>query len=346
MNISKEKRDKMLSFLEELRQQNTDDANIRALNEIENYIKEKKYGLVWEKHSEEIDQMLLENIPVFSEDRDRRICKDEGMPWNFVIEGDNLQALYLLEKTHKGKIDCIYIDPPYNTGAKDWKYNNDYVVKEDNYRHSRWISMMESRLKISRTLLARDGILITTIDDNELANLYLLIETIFPEYQNTIITIQMNPGGTQGNGFSVTNEYAIVTYLKNEAQIFKKQHVGDDPYNLRRWGSTSNRYEGATCFYPIIINNEGEICGFGDLLPEDEHPSAQVERNEDGTIYVWPIDKEGIEKKWRYGRDTVESVRDRMFYEIVGDRIEVKLYRKTAPFKTVWTNDEYGPLSS
>lgn len=238
----------------------------------------------------------MNNIPVLCADSERRLCKDESLHWDFVIEGDNLQALYLLEKTHKGKIDCIYIDPPYNTGSHDWKYNNNYVGKEDEYRHSLWISMMYRRLSMARKLLAKDGVLITTIDDNEFANLYLLIESIFPEYQNTIITIQMNPGGTQSNGFSVTNEYAIVTYLKDKATIYRKEHIGEDPYNLRRWGSTSNRYEGATCFYPVIISPDGEICGFGDVLPDELHPLAEVEKQEDGSLYVWPIDKNNVEK--------------------------------------------------
>ncbi len=344
-NISKEKRDRMITYLEQLKEQHSDDDSIRALNEIENQLREKKYGLVWEEHSEEVDELLKDSIPILVADCNRRLCTNPELPWNFIIEGDNLQALYLLEKTHKNKIDCIYIDPPYNTGAKDWKYNNNYVVKEDVYRHSLWISMMSSRLLSARKLLSKDGVLITTIDDNELANLYLLIESIFPEYHNTIITIQMNPGGTQSDGFSVTNEFAIVTYLKESAKIARKAHIGDDPYNLRRWGSTSNRYEGATCFYPIIINSAGEICGFGDVLPDDVHPASQVEKQSDGSFLVWPIDKNNIEKKWRYARDTVETVLDRMFYERDGDRIEIKLTRDTEPFKTVWVNEEYNSES-
>ena len=102
-NISKQKRDRMLAILEELKKTHSDDASIRAFNEIENHLREKKYGLVWEEHTEEVDEMLKENIPVFCEDKERRLCKDENLPWNFIIEGDNLQALYLLGKTHRGK---------------------------------------------------------------------------------------------------------------------------------------------------------------------------------------------------------------------------------------------------
>lgn len=183
-NISKIKRDKMIAFLEELKKTHSDDESIRAFNEIENSLIEKKYGLVFEEHTEEVDERLQEEIPVLCEDKERRICKDENLPWNFIIEGDNLQALYLLEKTHKGKIDCIYIDPPYNTGAKDWKYNNNYVDGNDVYRHSKWLSMMARRLMLAKGLLnPQTGVLVVAIDDNELNTLGLLLQEIFPTYK-------------------------------------------------------------------------------------------------------------------------------------------------------------------
>lgn len=343
-NITKQKRDEMIAFLEELKKTHSDDSSIRAFNEIENTLIEKKFGLIFEEHTEEVDEKLKNEIPILCADEERKICKDKNLPYNFIIEGDNLQALYLLEKTHRGKIDCIYIDPPYNTGAKDWKYNNNYVDKNDLYRHSKWLSMMNTRLRMARKLLKTDGALITTIDDNEFANLYSLLTEIFPECYNAIITIQMNPGGTQGKSFSVTNEYAIITYFK-DTKIYRKLHDGGDTYNLRRWGSTSNRYEGATCFYPIILDKNNNIIGFGDVLPDDIHPKSQVEIQKDGSKFVWPIDVQNIEKKWRYARDTVESVLNRMFVEQNNERIEIKLKRETEPPKTVWINGEYNAES-
>lgn len=344
INVTKLKRDEMIDFLEELKKTHSDDSSIRAFNEIENTLTEKKFGLVFEEHTEEVDEKLKNEIPILCADEERKICKDKNLPYNFIIEGDNLQALYLLEKTHRGKIDCIYIDPPYNTGAKDWKYNNNYVDKNDLYRHSKWLSMMNTRLRMARKLLKTDGALITTIDDNEFANLYSLLTEIFPECYNAIITIQMNPGGTQGKSFSVTNEYAIITYFK-DTKIYRKLHDGGDTYNLRRWGSTSNRYEGATCFYPIILDKNNNIIGFGDVLPDDIHPKSQVEIQKDGSKFVWPIDVQNIEKKWRYARDTVESVLNRMFVEQNNERIEIKLKRETEPPKTVWINGEYNAES-
>lgn len=122
-NLSKIKREKMLEYLEKMKVQNNDDENIRAITEIENALNEKKYGLVWEEHSEKVDEELIHNIPIFVEDEKRRITVDENLPYNFLLEGDNLHSLKLLEKTHKGKIDVIYIDPPYNTGNKDFIYD-------------------------------------------------------------------------------------------------------------------------------------------------------------------------------------------------------------------------------
>ena len=119
-NLSKIKREKMLEYLEKLKEKNSDDENVRAITEIQNALNEKKYGLVWEEHSEKVDEMLEHNIPIFAEDEERRIIVDEKLPYNFLLEGDNLHSLKLLEKTHKGKIDVIYIDPPYNTGEKDF----------------------------------------------------------------------------------------------------------------------------------------------------------------------------------------------------------------------------------
>ena len=196
-NLSKIKRDNMIAFLEELKKEHSDDASIRAFNEIENHLRDKKYGLIWEEHSEAVDEMLEENIPVLTADPERRLCKDETLPWNFIIEGDNLQALYLLEKTHRGKVDCIYIDPPYNTGARDWKYNNDYVDNNDVYRHSKWLSMMKNRLIIAKQLLnPADAVLIVTIDEKEYLRLGCLLEELFPEARIQMVSSVINHAGS------------------------------------------------------------------------------------------------------------------------------------------------------
>ena len=218
-NITKQKRDEMLAFLEQLKADHNDDASIRAFNEIQNHLTEKKFGLVFEEHTEEVDEKLLTHIPVLCADKDRRLCKDESKPWNFIIQGDNLQALYLLEKTHRGKVDCIYIDPPYNTGARDWKYNNDYVDGQDVYRHSKWLSMMKSRLMVAKHLLnPQNSVLIVTIDEKEYLHLGCLLEELFPTSRIQMISSVINPkGNRRDDEFSRCEEYIFFVYIGNAA---------------------------------------------------------------------------------------------------------------------------------
>ena len=136
----------MLEFINHLKEQHTDDDTLIALGEIENELNIKKYGLVWEQHEEEVDVMIRDNVPVFTEVAEREITATDTNDYNFLLEGDNLHSLKLLEKTHAGKIDVIYIDPPYNRGKTDFKYNDNYILKEDSFKHSKWLSFMESRL--------------------------------------------------------------------------------------------------------------------------------------------------------------------------------------------------------
>lgn len=149
-NLSKIRREKMLKYLEKLKAINNDDEHIRAITEIENALNEKKYGLVWEEHSEKVDEILEHSIPIFVDDEARKITKNENEAYNFLLEGDNLHSLKLLEKTHRGEIDVIYIDPPYNTGNKDFIYDDSFVDKTDGYAHSKWIFFMEKRIRISK----------------------------------------------------------------------------------------------------------------------------------------------------------------------------------------------------
>ena len=341
-NITKLKREKMISFINELKKTYTDDESIIALNEIENHITEKKFGIVFEEHEEQVDEMLIDNIPVFCEDKDKKVCLDETKPYNFLIEGDNLQALYLLEKTHKNKVDCIYIDPPYNTGARNWKYNNDYVDSKDVYRHSKWLSMMNKRLRISKNLLKDDGVLICAIDENELATLKLLLEDIFDvAYQVDVISIIQNPRGIQGDNFSYTNEYALFVYKKHYKVICDKE-VEDQDIDwspLRNWGSESLRSDAKNCFYGIRVK-DGKIVGFDEVLQDDIHPNKN-ETNENGEIIVYPIDNSNIERKWRYARQSVESIINILRAEEKNGVWDIFIGKPYAPYKTVWTDKKY-----
>ena len=166
------------------------------IQEIKKLKKRKKFGLVWEDKQEEVVEQCKTKLPILEEVKSKEIMTDKEKPVNILIEGDNYHALSVLNYTHKGKIDVIYLDPPYNTGAKDWKYNNNYVDAEDPYRHTKWLSFMNHRLGLAKNLLSEDGIICVTIDDYEMPRLWLLMEDIFGEENHLgTIAIRINPGG-------------------------------------------------------------------------------------------------------------------------------------------------------
>lgn len=225
-NLSQLKREKMLAFLEALKEQHSDDESLIAINQIEHEITSKKYGLVWEQHEEEVDVKMQTHIPVFTEDKEREIIGNlDSEDYNFLLEGDNLHSLRLLEKTHRGKIDVIYIDPPYNRGKNDFKYDDDFVVAEDGYKHSKWLSFMEKRLKIARDLLSNIGVIIVNIDEHESYPLMCLLQEIFGEENNIgeIIWNKQNPKG-DSLGVSAMHE-TIFCFCKNRTSFFSKGNV-------------------------------------------------------------------------------------------------------------------------
>ena len=345
-NISKIKREKMLKYLDSLKAIHNDDESIKMFNEIEDSLAEKKYGLIFEEHTEQVDELLENNIPILTEDKNRVLIKDKSKPVNFIIEGDNLQALYLLEKTHRGKVDCIYIDPPYNTGARDWKYNNDYVDINDTYRHSKWISMMKRRLEIAKKLLKSDtGVLICAIDDNELNRLGLLLEDLFPLKKITPVTVVHNPSGTQGNNFSYNNEFLLFVYNANIVSIMPEERDDENadirPFMNGAKGKSGNylRTSGANTFYPIIVK-DNRIIGFGNVCDNAYHPN-RVEQIDD-KYYIYPIDNNGVERKWLFARDSVDAISSELFIKTEKNGFPV-IYRKKNRInhKTVWLNPEY-----
>lgn len=216
-NLSQQKRERMLALLQKIKEEHTDDDDMLvALGEIENELNSKKYGLVWEKHEEEVDRMMQDNIPVFTEVKEREIKAIDENAYNFLLEGDNLHSLKLLEKTHAGKIDVIYIDPPYNRGKNDFRYNDDYIVKEDGYKHSKWLSFMEERLIVAKELLSDKGLIFISIDDNEIAQLRLLMDEIFGEsnFINSFIWKRNSSVKTEKDKFTINTEYVLL-YAKS-----------------------------------------------------------------------------------------------------------------------------------
>ena len=185
-NISKQKRDDLIVKIKAIRayisaapQDENTSKLLTYLSDLEKDVNGKKYGLVFEEHREGIDQILEENTPVLTEEPD--LLLDNGGEMNFLLEGDNLAALQLLEKTHRGRIDLIYIDPPYNTGNRDFVYDDSFVDSQDTFRHSKWLSFMSKRLELAKHLLSENGVIFISIDDREQAGLKLLCDSIFDE---------------------------------------------------------------------------------------------------------------------------------------------------------------------
>lgn len=279
-NLSQQKRERMLAFLNKVKEEHKDDdETLIALDEIENELNSKKYGLVWEKHEEEVDRMMQDNIPVFTEVKEREIKATDENSYNFLLEGDNLHSLKLLEKTHAGKIDVIYIDPPYNTGNQDFIYDDAFIDKNDGYSHSKWLSFMSERLEIAKRLLSDDGVIFISIDDNEQAQLKLLCDSIFGE-DNFIGNICRATGTTTGqdaNKIGSSLDFAFV-YRKTNSFILRGLPLsakdmkrfnnvdGKGRYStlqLRKTGNEDKREDRPNMFYPVIAPDGEKVYPFG-----------------------------------------------------------------------------------
>ena len=316
----------------------------KEIDRLKKSVKAKKYGLVWMDVPERFDEECENKLPVLKEIPEKAIINKDSKPTHILIEGDNYHALTCLNYTHKGKIDVIYIDPPYNTGAKDWKYNNDYVDENDPWRHSKWINFMSNRLHLAKRLLEKNGVLICTIDENEHASLGLLLQEIFSDREIVCVTIIHNPGGIQGNNFSYCHEYAYFVYPAGGRYI-NLQERDEDP-DIRPLRNVSKgdhlRNTAANCFYPIFVK-KGEIVGFGDVCPDSFHPKSANIVRKDGIIEIYPIDTQGNERKWVFARQSVEAIIGELSVEYNKKRRIWDIIRKKTnfPYKTVWTDSKY-----
>ena len=300
-----------------------------------------KFGLVWEDNPEEIVEFSKKNLPYLMKDEKKSFTFKNQEAHNLLIEGDNYQSLLALTATHAGKIDCIYIDPPYNTGAKDWIYNNDYVDSNDTYRHSKWLSMMKNRLQLAKVLLKDDGVLVCAIDENEFTRLGLLIEQVFSNHENHCVTIEHNPRGIQGRNFSYTHEYAYFSFSKTEKLIGSRKIEDEDISwrNIRDNGGESLRSDARNCFYSVIVE-DGQIVGFGDVYPKNEHPKSQTEKH-GNQFHVFPIDPKGVERKWRFARQTIDSKLHLLRVKESAKGIEIEIGKDYGTVRTVWQGSRY-----
>jgi adenine-specific DNA-methyltransferase len=262
----------------------------------------------------ETQSVSLDDLVVVAEFRDTihpglvstgKVQRGSNKPCHSVINGENYHVLKALTYTHRGKVDAIYIDPPYNTGAKDWKYNNDYVESDDLYRHSKWLAMMERRLRVASELLnPNDSVLIVTIDEKEYLRLGLLLEQVFPEAAIQMVSTVINPSGAKRDAlFSRSDEYIFFVTL-GAAKVSHPR--GDGLQNqvrwwyLRRTDVTSKRGTkkgGTSQFYPIYVDKRtSRIVKLGEALrPEDDHFKVPQFA---GTVPVFPIRDDGLHMNW------------------------------------------------
>lgn len=293
-NLSQQKRQRMLEFLQKLREEHKDDDSVLiALGEIESELNAKKYGLVWEQHEEAVDVQMRTQIPVFTEDAEREITAVPGGAYNFLMEGDNLHSLRLLEKTHKGRIDVIYIDPPYNTGNKDFVYDDKYVDAVDGFRHSKWISFIGERLRIAIDLLSEQGCILISINDLEYAQLKLLCDDIIGEekYIGTLIwKSRQNKDNRNITGVSVDHEY-VLAYAK---EIDKRNFKGGDR-QVERYSNPDNDPRGPW--------TSGNMVG---IATEDQRPNLHYDFIDHRTGINYGKPSMG----WRYDRNTMRRLVD------------------------------------
>ena len=252
-----------------------------------------------------------------------------------VIKSENFQALNLLYSSLWRQVSCVYIDPPYNSQSTEILYKN-------NYKHSSWLTLMLNRLGIGKALLKEGGSLIVAIDENEQERLGMLLDGLFPGWNRTCVTIVHNPRGIQGRNFSYSSDFAYFVFPEESESIGDKAVPPEqwEYSNLRKWGGESTRETGRTVFYPIYVK-DGKIVRLGEVPDEDFHPKKQNIPKKDGEIEVWPIDQNGIERKWRYAKPQLSEKLNATRVRQQNGGIEIEIAQTNEKFKTSWVDPLY-----
>lgn len=336
-NLSKQKREDLLRKIGQVRSflnKSIYDENVQSLtsylDELITEINGQKYGLVFEEHKEAIDDMLEKHLPVFIDEKE--LFVDNGGEINFLLEGDNLASLQLLEKTHKGKIDVIYIDPPYNTGNKDFIYDDDFVDSADSFRHSKWLSFMEKRLRIARELLSEKGVIFISIDDNEQADLKLLCDEVFGEnnFVSDIIWKHTQQSKNDERHFARMYNYTLA-YAKNISQLkdFYLERTEEDNKN---YSNPDNDPKGKWRSGDVRSPNLRKTLCFDIIAPN-------------GNVISAP------EKGWRWSEETIkEKIKTgEIIFKSDYSGIIRKIYLCNQSGRTpenIWLNSEAGTTRS
>mgnify|MGYP000738552336 CR=1 FL=1 len=290
------------------------------------------------KEESEISESNIDDLIVIAEFNDYiypglvstgKVEREENKPCHTVINGENYHALKALTFTHKGKVDVIYIDPPYNTGAKDWKYNNDYVESEDLYRHSKWLAFLERRLLIAKSLLnPYDSVLIVTIDEKEYLRLGLLLEQTFPEARMQMVSSIINPAGSsRPNSFSRTDEYIFFVQFGDSsvARLALDDVWRANPDDkrttrmmwsmLKRTGTGKNRVDSPNLFYPVFVDvATARIVKIGETLPLSI-PRTQIKAPK-GQVACFPVNSDGSDSRWQMSQNTLMKAIDKGYVRV------------------------------
>jgi adenine-specific DNA-methyltransferase len=252
-----------------------------------------------------------------------------------LFHGENFQALSLMQERYRKQVSCVYIDPPYNSKTSEIAYKN-------TYKHSSWITMMENRLTLSSMLSTEVGSHVVAIDENEQEVLGQLMSLVFPTHEKICVSVIHNKKGIQGDYLSHNHEYAFFSI----PHALPKTHGAPVPQsdweytNLRKWGRESERSTARNCFYPIFVER-GEIVGFGEVCDEGYHPSGS-NVVEGPRTSVFPVDGAGVERKWRYARNSVEAIRHLLKVHVTtGGDVQIVKAVDEKPIKTVWDDSRY-----
>lgn len=250
-----------------------------------------------------------------------------------MVHSENYQALNLMKNGFREQIKCIYIDPPYNAKFSEVLYKNEY-------KHSTWIALLFDRLKASSILGKKEHVHIVAIDENEQERLGIVLEDLFPNSEITCVTVVHNPGGIQGHNFSYCNDFAYFIFPATGRHIGTRTIDNANEVPLRDWGGDESKRETAkNCFYPIYIR-DNKIIRFGDVCSDDNHPKSN-EIMQDGTIAVYPIDNNGVERKWRNARNTIEGIKESLKVKEKNGIFYIVRLKDEYRYKTVWDDQRY-----
>ena len=308
--------------------------------------KEKKYGLVWENKPEDVEERLRDHLPVLEEVKSRAILSDSpDAPNHILIEGDNLEALTALSYTHEGKIDVIYIDPPYNTGNKDFIYNDSFVDSEDGYRHSKWLSFMSKRLRIAKRLLSDKGVIFISIDDNEQAQLKLLCDDILAERNFVANYIwQSTAGSNTGTDIVTVTEYILV-YSKNRDYVqFDGMLSSEESFPYEdEYVKNRGRYALDKLDRRRVGGHYSDALNYAITMPDGtmRYPGGTNTKSQEGWNYLWSKSK----VEWGIQNDFIVFKKSKGLWNVYNKRYSKidnsgNIIERSIPFRNLITSDQ------